>query len=85
MPAKSNHYGDVYNWIENIINSCDKKAQIQCVAYLIRGFEQKYLKRYKNGMSMASAIKDDKFNKFIKKACSDLIQKSVIKSESLNS
>ena len=27
MAAKSNHYGDVYNWIERVIDSCTTPQQ----------------------------------------------------------
>jgi|LakMenE01Jun11ns_1017448.scaffolds.fasta_scaffold9371818_1 hypothetical protein len=27
MAAKSNHYGDVYNWIERVIDSCTNPQQ----------------------------------------------------------
>ena len=42
MPAKSNHYGDVYNWISKIIDSCESDTQKESTLKLINLFEDKY-------------------------------------------
>lgn len=42
MAAKSNHYGDVYNWIVSIINSCNKIEQQPVINKLIRSYYRTY-------------------------------------------
>ena len=46
MAAKSNKYGDVYKWIESIINSCKYPEQELMIRRLIILYHQKY--RVKN-------------------------------------
>jgi hypothetical protein len=38
MAAKSNHYGDVYNWIMEVIDSCNEYSQIFTVRKLVDNF-----------------------------------------------
>ena len=41
MEAKSNHYRDVANWIEKVINSCETPQQEIVARNLARLFEQR--------------------------------------------
>jgi hypothetical protein len=43
MAAISKHYGDVANWIEAVIDSCENPLQESAARKLIRLFEKKYL------------------------------------------
>jgi hypothetical protein len=38
MAANSNHYGDVYNWILKVIESCDQYPQIFTAHRLVDNF-----------------------------------------------
>lgn len=38
MAAHSNHYGDVFNWIIKVINSCDQYPQIFTAHKLVDNF-----------------------------------------------
>jgi hypothetical protein len=38
MAANSNHYGDVYNWILKVIDSCDQYNQIFTAHRLVDNF-----------------------------------------------
>ena len=38
MAAKSNHYGDVYNWIMEVIDSCNQYSQIFTAHRLVDNF-----------------------------------------------
>ena len=38
MAANSNHYGDVYNWILKVIDSCDQYPQIFTAHHLVDNF-----------------------------------------------
>jgi hypothetical protein len=42
MGATSNHYGDVANWIEKVIDSCETPLQEVTARKLVRLFEKKY-------------------------------------------
>ena len=42
MAAISKHYGDVANWIEKVIDSCEHPLQESAARKLIRLFEKKY-------------------------------------------
>ena len=44
MAATSNHYGDIANWIEKVIDSCNHPKQQATAQRLINNFE-KYLLR----------------------------------------
>ena len=44
MAATSNHYGDIANWIEKVIDSCNHPKQEPTARRLIQNFE-KYLLR----------------------------------------
>lgn len=41
MASTSNHYGDVANWIEKVINSCESPQQEIAAQKLIRLFEKR--------------------------------------------
>jgi len=41
MGSISNHYGDVANWIEKVINSCETPLQEIAARKLIRLFEKR--------------------------------------------
>jgi hypothetical protein len=41
MASTSNHYGDVANWIEKVINSCETPLQEIAARKLIRLFEKR--------------------------------------------
>ena len=43
MAAISKHYGDVANWIEKVIDSCEHRLQESAARKLIRLFEKKYV------------------------------------------
>ena len=43
MAAISKHYGDVANWIEKVIDSCEHPLQESAARKLIRLFEKKYV------------------------------------------
>jgi hypothetical protein len=42
MAATSNHYGDVANWIEKVIDSCETPSQEAAARRLVRQFEIQY-------------------------------------------
>jgi len=42
MGATSNHYGDVANWVEKVIESCETPLQEVTARKLVRLFEKKY-------------------------------------------
>jgi len=42
MAAISKHYGDVANWIEKVIDSCEHPLQESAARKLIRLFEKQY-------------------------------------------
>ena len=42
MASTSNHYGDVANWIEKVIDSCETPLQEISARKLVRLFEKKY-------------------------------------------
>ena len=42
MASTSNHYGDVANWIEKVINSCETPLQEVTARRLVRLFESQY-------------------------------------------
>ena len=42
MASTSNHYGDVANWIEKVIDSCETPAQELSARRLVRLYEKKY-------------------------------------------
>jgi hypothetical protein len=42
MAATSNHYGDVANWIEKVIDSCETPLQEISARKLVRLYEQQY-------------------------------------------
>ncbi len=46
MGAKSNHYGDISTWIENIIESCETTKQTRTAFRLIRNFEDTLIRKY---------------------------------------
>lgn len=43
MAAISKHYGDVANWIEKVIDSCEHPLQESAARKLIRLFEKQYV------------------------------------------
>ena len=42
MASKSNHYGDVANWIEKVIDSCETSLQENSARKLVRLYEKQY-------------------------------------------
>jgi hypothetical protein len=46
MGAKSNHYGDISNWIENIIKSCETTKQTRTAYKLISNFEKTLIRKH---------------------------------------
>jgi len=42
MAANSNHYGDVVNWIEKVIDSCETSLQEMTARKLVRLYEEQY-------------------------------------------
>ena len=42
MAANSKHYGDVTNWIEKVIESCETPLQELTARKLVRQFEHQY-------------------------------------------
>jgi hypothetical protein len=42
MAANSNHYGDVVNWIEKVIDSCETSLQEITARKLVRLYEEQY-------------------------------------------
>ena len=42
MASTSNHYGDVANWIEKVIDSCETPLQEISARKLVRLYEQQY-------------------------------------------
>jgi hypothetical protein len=42
MASTSKHYGDVVNWIEKVINSCETPLQEKTARKLIHQFELQY-------------------------------------------
>ena len=43
MGSISNHYGDVANWVEKVINSCETPQQEIAARKLVRLFEKRLL------------------------------------------
>jgi hypothetical protein len=64
MAANSNHYGDVYNWIMKVIDSCDQYPQIFTAHRLVDNFcnmEYSSLKLYEKwnmNADLISAVHD---------------------------
>ena len=64
MAANSNHYGDVYNWILKVIDSCDQYPQIFTAHRLVDNFcnmEYSSLKLYEKwnmNADLISAVHD---------------------------
>ena len=59
MAANSNHYGDVYNWILKVIDSCDQYPQIFTAHRLVDNFcnmEYSSLKLYEKWNMNADLI-----------------------------
>ena len=48
MAAISNHYGDVANWIETVIDSCEHPLQEKAARKLVRLFERNYFDKLDN-------------------------------------
>ena len=46
MGANSNHYGDISNWIEKVIESCETTKQTRTADKLLRNFENKLIIQY---------------------------------------
>lgn len=42
MAAKSKHYGDVYEWIKQVIDSCKTTIQLHHANKLIRQYSKQY-------------------------------------------
>ena len=42
MASTSNHYGDVANWIEKVIDSCETPIQENSARKLVQLFEKRY-------------------------------------------
>ena len=42
MASTSNHYGDVANWIEKVIDSCENPLQEISARKLVRLYEKQY-------------------------------------------
>jgi hypothetical protein len=42
MASNSNHYGDVVNWIEKVIDSCETSLQEITARKLVRLYEEQY-------------------------------------------
>lgn len=42
MAATSNHYGDVSNWIEKVIDSCETRSQELSARRLVSLYEKQY-------------------------------------------
>ena len=42
MASTSNHYGDVANWIEKVIDSCETSLQENSARKLVRLYEKQY-------------------------------------------
>lgn len=42
MASTSNHYGDVANWIEKVIDSCETPMQENSARKLVQLFEKRY-------------------------------------------
>jgi hypothetical protein len=40
MENRSTHYGDIMNWIEKVINSCETREQTFSAMRLVRNFEK---------------------------------------------
>ena len=64
MAANSNHYGDVFNWIMKVIDSCDQYPQIFTAHRLVDNFcnmEYSSLKLYEKwnmNTDLISAVHD---------------------------
>lgn len=46
MGANSNHYGDISNWIEKVIESCETTKQTRTADKLLRNFENDLISRH---------------------------------------
>jgi len=44
MEKRSTHYGDVSNWIEKVINSCETRDQLFSAKRLIYNFQDKLIR-----------------------------------------
>ena len=42
MGATSNHYGDIANWVEKVIDSCENSLQEISARKLVRLYEKQY-------------------------------------------
>ena len=71
MGAKSNHYGDVYDWIVKIIESCEKIEQERMVNKLINRYLAQYWKKHPG---FEQALEDQKFNESLAIQVEDLFR-----------
>jgi hypothetical protein len=46
MENRSTHYGDVKNWIEKVIDSCENKEQLMTTRKLIKNFDKQLRNRH---------------------------------------
>lgn len=64
MPAKSKHWGDVYQWLDHMIETCDDDSQYCSMRSLIRNFEENY--KYKTS-NIVICQRAEEFNQHIYK------------------
>ena len=44
MEQRSTHYGDISNWIEKVIDSCETREQTFTTRQLVRNFEKQLMR-----------------------------------------
>ena len=75
MGAISNHYGDVQNWVEKVIDSCETYDQARSAKMLVLNFE-KQMTENNVGSSIRSSIGHHLRN-LVSNKMHDLIEKQL--------
>jgi len=75
MGANSKHYGDIYRWIEKIIESSDNIEQESSVLNLINLFDRN-CQHSGAKLTVSEILKEEKHNNSIRKQMLELVKKS---------
>ena len=75
MGAISNHYGDVQNWVEKVIDSCETHGQARSARMLVWNFE-KQMTENKVDSSIRHSI-GNYLRRLVSNKMNDLIEKQL--------
>ena len=75
MGTNSKHYGDIANWVESVIDSCETPLQEIAARKLVRLYEKKYsyleYSVYRELCSRLNSKLDEKFYSRVEKKLED--------------